>query len=318
MIIDVFGASFDGYKGAAPVEAADQGVIRVVDDIEAMGIEKNFLIIVRTGTAGHKVAALLEGLTVVLASKESSLAIGEFDGGVDDIAMLRRDPQRDLSFVATGKTLGQLSPRLTSIGRFMDARFRAGIKKCPDGAVALVGRGVHCVRVLRIDHNIGDACVGSFAEDIFPGGAAIGGFKQPAFASGRPKGALGSDEDDVRVAGIDQDLADVLGLLESHIHKRATSILAAVDPIAEADMSTADILAGPNPYGVAVMRIDCHATDGVGRFVVKNRSEGGTGVGRFPKIAGSNRDVPGVGLFRIEGDVGDPTCHEGGADASEF
>ena len=110
----------------------------------------------------------------------------------------------------------------------------------------------------------------------------------------------------------------MLGLLEPQVLKRATAIFAAVDPIAEPNVTTSHVFASTNPHGIALLRIDRNASDRIGRLIIEDGSKRGTSIGRFPQITRSDSDVPSVGLLGIESDIGDSTCHKGRPDASEF
>ena len=68
------------------------------------------------------------------------------------------------------------------------------------------------VRVARIEHDVGDAGVLADVQHLLPGLAAVGRLVEPAIAARSPQRPLGRDVHRVRVARVDQDLADVLGL----------------------------------------------------------------------------------------------------------
>jgi hypothetical protein len=72
----------------------------VIDNIESVRIEIDFLVIVWPGSAGDKVAPFLEGLTVVFAPVETTFAVWQFDARVDDVVLLRLYAQCDLTFVS--------------------------------------------------------------------------------------------------------------------------------------------------------------------------------------------------------------------------
>ena len=74
----------------------------------------------------------------------------------------------------------------------------------------LIRSCVNRVRIVRIDHDVGDAGVLADLENLFPGLAAVGGFEETSIAARPPQRSLRCDVDDVGVLWIDRDPADVL------------------------------------------------------------------------------------------------------------
>ena len=106
MVIDVFVLPFDRLKRLASIHTAHERVVGVVDDVESMRIQVDLLVIVRTRPARHEAAHLLPAFSGVLAAEESTFAVHEFNGRINNIALLRRDTQRDFSFVASRDPVG--------------------------------------------------------------------------------------------------------------------------------------------------------------------------------------------------------------------
>ena len=67
-------------------------------------------------------------------------------------------------------------------------------------------------------------------------------------------GPMARDVDDVRVARIDDDVLDVLGVLEAHPLPRLAGVGRLVDAVAEADAALIVVLAGAEPDDVRVLR----------------------------------------------------------------
>ena len=133
------------------------------------------------------------------------------------------------------------------------------------------------------------------AQHLLPGLAAVGGLVEAAVAAGAPQRSLGGDVDDVRVARIDDDLADVLGVLQADVLPADAAVARAVDAVAVADAALGVVLAGAHPHGERVVGVEGQAADRVGALVVEDRRPGDAGVGRLPHAAGGRGDVPGVG-----------------------
>ena len=91
-----------------------------------------------------------------------------------------------------------------------------------------------------------------------------------------------------------------------------------INTVTKADMTTADVFSCAHPNSAAVVGVNRHAADRVRSIILEDRLEGCSGIGGLPDVAGSNGDVPDVGIVLVNRDVGDPTGHEGRADAAKF
>ena len=76
-------------------------------------------------------------------------------------------------------------------------------------AAALPGGGEQDVGVGGVDGDVGDSGVVADFEGLLPGFSTVGGFVESALAAGSPQGSLRGDVDDVRIARVDGDAADV-------------------------------------------------------------------------------------------------------------
>src|SRR5207244_3854460 len=77
--------------------------------------------------------------------------------------------------------------------------------------------GVQRVGICRIDDYISSTGILCTRDDRLPRAAAIGRFIKPSLAATRPQRALSSDKYNVTVTRVDNDPADVLGGLKTHI-----------------------------------------------------------------------------------------------------
>src|SRR5207253_7121363 len=122
---------------------------------------------------------------------------------------------------------------------------------------------------------VGDAGVFADVEDLLPELAAVGGLVEAAVATGRPERALRGDVDDIAVARIDDDLADVLGFGEADVLPRLAAVVGAVDAVAIADATLAVVLAAADPDGLGVFGVEGDGADGVGALAVEEGVPGG-------------------------------------------
>ena len=186
----------------------------------------------------------------------------------------------DAAHVARRQALGQLRPRLAGVGRLEDAAFRPAADHLADRPPPLVRRREQDVRVLRVEHDVADARVRADRQDRRPRRAAVGRLVQAALAARRPERALRGDVDDVRVARIDQDLADVLRGLQAHALPRLAGVGRLVDAVTEMGAALAVVFARAEPEDVRVLRIDGDAAQGERPAIVEDRREGDAAVRR--------------------------------------
>src|SRR5207244_9479469 len=102
---------------------------------------------------------------------------------------------------------------------------------------------------------VGHAGVVADRERLLPILTAVGALVEPAVAAGSPERPLGGHVDDVRVPRVDDDLADMLGLLEAHLLPAFAAVVRAVDAVAVADAALAVVLPGADPDNVRVFLV---------------------------------------------------------------
>ena len=317
VVVAVLVRLVDAAPGLAAVVRRPQARVHLVDAVEDRRVGEDLLIVVRPRPAADVVAALLPALAPVGRPVEALLLRPGLDRGVDDARVDGRDRQADLADVALGQAHGELAPGLAAVLALVDARLGPAAHERRDAPAPLVGRGVEDVRVRGVELDRRDARVLGDLEDERPGLAAVRGLVEAALAARRPERPLGRDEDDVRIARVDQDPADVLGLREPHVRPGLAAVRAPVDAVAEADVAPADVLARAHPDGLRVRRVERDAADRVRRLGVEHRRPGRAGVLRLPDAARADRDVPGVPLQGVDDDVADPSRHDGWADVAE-
>ena len=183
---------------------------------------------------------------------------------------------------------------------------------------ALEGHCVQYVGVARVEVHVRDARVLADFEDCRPRAAPVGGLEEPPVAPRRPQPPHRGRVDHVRVARIDQDLADVLRRRESGVRPGPSPVQALVDAVPPPHAALARVLTGPEPDHVRVGGVDDDGAGGVGRVVVKDGGPGRAAVLGLPDVGRGGRHVPDAPVARVHRHIRDPAGHERRADAAEF
>ena len=226
--------------------------------------------------------------------------------------------ERDAPGVASGQALRKLRPRSAGIGGLVDAAFRTAANQLTDGAAALIGRRVQHIGILRIEREIVGAGVGADRQARLPRLAAVRGLEHAALAARREQRPLRGHVDDVRVARIDQQAADVLRRREAGTLPGRARVRRFVDPVAEVGAALTGVLTGREPDDVRVFRIDGHTTERERAPFFENRLEGDPAVRRLPQSAERAGDIPDAGILRVDLHVLNAAGRERGTDAAEL
>src|SRR5262249_47187645 len=174
------------------------------------------------------------------------------------------------------------------------------------------------VRVGRVHGDIGDAGVFANGEHSVPGLAGVAGFVKAAFATGSPKRALRSGVNDIAVARIDKDAADVFRFLQAHVFPGLAAIVRAIDSIAIGDAALRVAFARADPHHVGLLRVNDHRANGIRAFVLENRLKGGAVVVRAPDAAASHAHEKLTFVERIDRDSNDATGNQSRADVAKL
>src|SRR5947208_6798769 len=102
----------------------------------------------RTAAICRAIEARLDAVLVVVL---------RFDESVDlRRALASVDRQPGAADVTSRQALGQLRPGFSPVGRLMKTAFRSAADRLPNMPAALISRGVDDVRILRVEHDVGD------------------------------------------------------------------------------------------------------------------------------------------------------------------
>ncbi len=231
-------------------------------------------------------AHALEIRARVIRSEEPGFARQSVDQRVHARRLgFRIDAERDTADVARRQALGELRPRPAAVRRLEESAFRSAADHLADGAPALPHRRVEHVGVVRIDHDLVGARVRAHGQHGLPRPAAVRRLVDAAVAAGGPQRSLHRDVDDVGVARIDLDVADVLGRLEADARERLAAVGRLVEAVAIRRAARVRVLAGAEPDDVRVLRIDDDAAQVEGAAVVEHRSPRVAAVVAFPQPA---------------------------------
>ena len=270
-----------------------------------------------TRPARHVRVTTLPAFTLVARPIETALLGVRLDRRVYQLRIGGCHREADLSHVAAGQALLDPSPTVATVRRLENSRVGAAGEQRPDVAPPLVRRGVHHVRVRRIELHVGDTRVLVDLQDRDPRLAAIGRLVHAPLPAGRPQRAFGGNQHDVSVPRIDEDLSDVFRPFEPHPLPRPSGVAAAIHSVSPAEVPAAHVLAGPDPYDVRVGWVEGHDTDRIGRLFIEHGLPRRAGVGCLPQPARAHCDVPRAAIPGIDGDVGDAAAHEGRTDAAK-
>ncbi len=240
-----------------------------------------------------------------------------FDKRVDDVAVAAIDVETDAAEVLLRQAFGHLLPGRAAVEGPINRAAGTSAVHAEDGAAALVGGGKDRVWILIIHRDVVHAGVGIDIEDLVPGLAAVGGFEDAALFVGSPETACGSDIHDVRIGGMDEDPADVVGFLESHVNPGLAAVLRLVHTVAPRGTLAVVRLARPDPDGVGFRGSDGYVTDARLGLLVEDRSPRDAAIDGLPDAGRCGGRVDDVGVGLDDGEVVDAASHIGGSDLSE-
>ena len=303
VVVHVLVLLTDLAEGLAAVLGDLHPGVHRVDACFDLGIDEELLVVLRP--AGDVRAALLPQPPLVDRAEEAARLVGCFDDGIDDVGLRRSDGEADPPHVFLGEPVFQFLPRRPAVRRLPDPRTGSAVDQGPDVAASLVARGVEDVGVAGVAHDVGHSRVLVHGEDRLPRLAAVSRLVQAAVPSRRPERPLSGHQHAARIARVDEDLRDVLGILEPQVLPRHAAVVRPVDAVAVRDAALRVVLAGADPDRQRVLRVERHAADRVRPLVVEDRGPRRAGVDRLPDIPRRGRHVADRVVLRVDGDVGD-------------
>ena len=291
-------------EGLAAVAALPELEVVDVDRVGVPRVGGEVDVVPGAGDQVLLVGDFLPVVAVVVGAVEAAL-LGVLDQGPDAAGPGRRGGDADLAQGAGGQVgaAADVLPGLAAVDAAPEAAAGAAAADLPEGAVGLPGGRIEEAGIGLVDGEVDGAGFVADGEDVPPGGAAVVALEDAALRV-RPEGvAEGGHPDDVRVVGVDADLADLAGLAQAGVAPGAAGVGAAVDAVAVGDVGADGRLAGAGVDHVGVGRGDGQRSHrGGGEEAVGDGAPVRAAVGRLPDAAGHRAEVVGR---RVVGDAGD-------------
>ncbi len=187
--------------------------------------------------------------------------------------------------------------------RPVDVAARAAAVEAPRLPLALIRRREQRLRILRIHDDVGGTGVVVDEQHVVPGPAAIGRFEHAPLGVRAPQMADRRDIHDVRIAGMNDDAADVPRLVESDVRPRAAGVDRFVDAVAPRRALPVVGFARARPDDVRVRRRHREVADRHHRVhAVEDRRPRRALIRALEDPAARRADVDRVGCARHAGD----------------
>src|SRR6185369_16705737 len=258
-----------------------------------------------------QIAHLLPGLAAVFGTEDS--ALGVFDDRVDDVRVRAVDANAT-DVTALGQVFSQLLPRRAAVNCFVEPAARTAAVEAPGNSSPLISRGVKSSGTLRIDCDIDYAGVFVDKQRLRPRLAAIGCLVDSAFAIWPPQVADYRDVNDVWIARVDNDPANMLRIPEPHVLPGLAAVERTIDTVAPRRTLSIIRLAGTDPDDIRVRGRYADVADRRRSLLVEDRLEGRAGVCGFPYAAGRGSYIEGRGVAVDNREVVDASAHVSGTD----
>ncbi len=224
-------------EGLTAVDGAKQLDVEAPDRVRVLGIGAEVGVVPGALAEVALLVQALPGLAAVVGAEDAALlvlhdrpdAAGLGGGGGDpDLAL---DPLRHPGLVR------KVGPGVTAVGGSPEARAGAAAAQLVGASARLPEGSVDDPGVGRVEREIDRTGVLTPGEDEVPGLATVRGAVDAALGVGAVGVAESSDVDEIRVGGVDADLADVAGALQPEVAPGAAGVGGAVDAVAVGDVA---------------------------------------------------------------------------------
>src|SRR6266850_4117774 len=235
-----------------------------------------------------------------------------FDERVDDIRIGAGDGHADAPERAFGDAVAfDALPGGTVVVRTEQAVLGATAIERPGSAVALPHGSEQNVGIAGIENDVNAAGAVVEIEDFFPGLATVARTENSALGVCAVGLADGGDKNDICIRRMDDEFADMPGVLQSDVGPGLARVIRTIDAIAEGYISADAGFAGSCVNHVGIGIGDRDAADGRGGLLFEKGVPRDATVRGFPNTAGNGAKVIGIGLARDTGDGQDPAAAKG-------
>ena len=219
----------------------------------------------RTGAVGTRP----RGAGIVAAVHAAFL---RFDDRVHAIRVGARHGDTDVAPDA-GRQPGvsrDLGPGVATVSRLEHPRARSARPQLPRPAVRLPQSGVQHARVVRVHHQVHHARGIVAEENLLPRAAAILGTEDAALGVGTEHVTQRADVHEIRVGRMHHDVADVLGVAQTHEPPCATRVGGLPHTVAVRSVAADRELAAPDVDDVGVGRSHANGANGAAEIAVRH------------------------------------------------
>ena len=284
--------AFERFAAIVRTEQAGVGDVHLVGIFgvrpnvgEIPGTLTKTMIVVNQGPGGAAVIATVETAFFRFDKRVNHVRIGAGNGHANAA-------ERALGHAVAFDAL----PGCAVVVRTVETVLVTATVEHPRRAVAFPHCGEEHVGILRIENNVDAAGALVEVENFLPGLAAITGAEDAAFGVRAVGMAESGDQGDVGIRGMDDDLADVASVFQSHVVPGLAAVVRTIDAIAEGDVAANAGFAGPDVDYIGIGVGDRDAADGRGGLLVEEWIPGNTAVRGFPDAAGYGSKIVGVRL----------------------
>src|SRR5712664_4832056 len=258
------------FERLATIHGTEEPGICDVDGVRVLGIGPDM---------GEIPGALAEAVVVgddrpLLAAVVRAIesAFFGFDERIDDIRIGAGNGHADAAERALGDTIAfDALPGGAVVVRTVEAVLGAAAIERPGSAIALPHGGEQNVGIAGIENDVNAAGAVVEIENFFPVLAAVAGTEDAAFGVRAVGMAESGDEYDVWIRGMNDEFADVPGVLQSDIGPNLAGVIRTIDAVAEGDISADASFAGSRVNDVGIGIGDCDAANGRGGLLLEER-----------------------------------------------
>jgi hypothetical protein len=191
----------------------------------------------------------------------------------------------------------QLAPRRAAVGRLEQAAVRAAPGGVLPGALAgFPEPGVDDHGIRGIEGDLRAARVLVDIKDSIEGLAAVERAVDAAFLVGAVGVAENGGEDAIGVAGVDDDLRDLLAVAKAEVGPGEAGVGRLVEAVADGKVGPLQALTRGDIDDAGVRRRDRDGADRAGRLVVEDGPPGPAVIVRLPDAAVADAHIEDVGL----------------------